>query len=65
MYCDFLRLFFGLLYSFLRLVVVECTELFCSDKKWGWPMDSPHPNAKDLDEMKRLVEVSRALVGLV
>jgi len=34
-------------------------------KKGGWPMESPNPNAKDLNKAKRLVEVSRELVGLV
>jgi light-dependent protochlorophyllide reductase len=30
----------------------------------GWPMESPNPHAKDLNAAKKLVEVSKELVGL-
>ena len=30
----------------------------------GWPMQSPNPNAYDLDMARRLTEVSRELVGM-
>ena len=33
-------------------------------KNGGWPMHSPNPNAHDMDAAKRLVDVSRNLVGL-
>jgi len=33
-------------------------------KKGGWPMKSPNPNATDLDKARRLVAVSREIVGL-
>ena len=33
-------------------------------KKGGWPMKSPNPNAHDMDKAKRLVDISRELVGL-
>lgn len=33
-------------------------------KKGGWPMKSPNPHAHDLDAAKKLVEVSRSLVGI-
>lgn len=33
-------------------------------RKGGWPMKSPNPNAYDMDAAKKLVEVSRDLVGL-
>ena len=33
-------------------------------KKGGWPMESPNPNARDMDTARKLVEQSRALVGL-
>ena len=33
-------------------------------KKGGWPMESPNPNASDLVAAKKLVEISRELVGL-
>lgn len=30
----------------------------------GWPMTSPNPNARNMDTARKLVEVSRGLVGL-
>ena len=33
-------------------------------KKGGWPMKSPNPNARDMDKAKKLVAISRELVGL-
>ena len=33
-------------------------------KKGGWPMKSPNPNAHDMQKAKRLVAISRELVGL-
>ncbi len=33
-------------------------------KNGGWPMESPNPNATDMDTATELVEVSRQLVGL-
>lgn len=33
-------------------------------KKGGWPMKSPNPNAHDMETAKKLVEMSRELVGL-
>ncbi|MDE0267669.1 MAG: SDR family NAD(P)-dependent oxidoreductase [Acidimicrobiaceae bacterium] len=33
-------------------------------KAGGWPMDSPNPNATDMETAVELVEVSRQLVGL-
>ena len=33
-------------------------------KKGGWPMISPNPHAKDMEAAKKLVELSRQLVGL-
>jgi len=33
-------------------------------KKGGWPMESPNPNAKNLDTAKKLVAVTREMVGL-
>ena len=33
-------------------------------KKGGWPMKSPNPNASDMDKAKKLVSISRKLVGL-
>ena len=30
----------------------------------GWPMTSPNPNARDMDRAKRLVALSRQIVGL-
>lgn len=33
-------------------------------KKGGWPMTSPNPYAKDMNDAKKLVELSRQLVGL-
>jgi hypothetical protein len=33
-------------------------------KKGGWPMESPNPNAKDMDKAKQLVEKSYQVVGL-
>ncbi len=33
-------------------------------RKGGWPMKSPNPHANDLDTAKKLVEISRDLVGL-
>ncbi|WP_081415527.1 SDR family NAD(P)-dependent oxidoreductase [Aquimarina latercula] len=33
-------------------------------KKGGWPMETPNPNAKDMNQAKKLVEMSRALVNL-
>lgn len=30
----------------------------------GWPMESPNPNAKDMETARKLVELSRDLVGL-
>ncbi|MBX2885590.1 MAG: SDR family NAD(P)-dependent oxidoreductase [Granulosicoccus sp.] len=33
-------------------------------KKGGWPMQSPNPNATDLDKARKLVAISREIVGL-
>ena len=33
-------------------------------RKGGWPMESPNPNARDLETAKKLVEASYELVGL-
>jgi len=33
-------------------------------RKGGWPMVTPNPNARDLNQAKKLVEMSRELVGL-
>ena len=33
-------------------------------KKGGWPMKSPNPNAHDMETAKKLVKMSRNLVGL-
>ena len=33
-------------------------------KKGGWPMKSPNPNAHDMDKARKLVAISRELVGL-
>ena len=33
-------------------------------KKGGWPMTSPNPHAKDMEAAKKLVELSKQLVGL-
>jgi len=33
-------------------------------KKGGWPMTSPNPNANDMDKAKKLVAISRDLVGI-
>ena len=33
-------------------------------KKGGWPLESPNPNATDMQTALELVEVSRQLVGL-
>lgn len=33
-------------------------------KKGGWPMKSPNPNANDMEKAKRLVAISREIVGL-
>ncbi len=33
-------------------------------RKGGWPMESPNPNAKDMETAKKLVEASYGLVGL-
>ena len=33
-------------------------------RKGGWPMESPNPNAKDMETAKKLVGMSRNLVGL-
>jgi retinol dehydrogenase-13 len=33
-------------------------------RKGGWPMESPNPNARDMDTAKKLVEMSYELVGL-
>lgn len=33
-------------------------------KKGGWPMQSPNPNARDMDTARKLVEESYKLVGL-
>ena len=33
-------------------------------KQGGWPMETPNPNARDMDTARKLVEVSRELVGL-
>ncbi len=33
-------------------------------KKGGWPLESPNPNAKDMETAKKLVEVSYKIVGL-
>ena len=33
-------------------------------RKGGWPMKSPNPNAEDIDTAKKLVEMTRELVGL-
>ena len=34
-------------------------------KRGGWPMKSPNPNATDMDMAKKLVGISRNLVGLL
>ena len=34
-------------------------------RKGGWPMETPNPNARDMDTARKLVEISRELVGLV
>lgn len=33
-------------------------------KKGGWPMKSPNPNARDMEKAKKLVAISRDMVGL-
>jgi len=33
-------------------------------KDGGWPLESPNPNAKDMDTAKKLVDLSYELVGL-
>ena len=33
-------------------------------KKGGWPMQSPNPHATDMNAAKKLVEISRGLVGI-
>jgi light-dependent protochlorophyllide reductase len=33
-------------------------------RKGGWPMETPNPNARDMDTAKKLVEMTRPLVGL-
>ena len=33
-------------------------------KQGGWPIESPNPNARDVSSAKKLVEMSRELVGL-
>ena len=33
-------------------------------RKGGWPMESPNPNARDMDTAQKLVVMSRELVGL-
>ncbi len=33
-------------------------------RKGGWPMETPNPNAKDMAQAKKLVEMSREMVGL-
>ena len=33
-------------------------------RKGGWPMKSPNPNARDMETARKLVEMSRNLVGL-
>ena len=33
-------------------------------RKGGWPMESPNPHAKDMEAAKKLVAVSKELVGL-
>jgi len=33
-------------------------------KKGGWPMQSPNPNANDLEKARELVAISRKIVGL-
>lgn len=33
-------------------------------KKGGWPMQSPNPNATDLEKARKLVAISRDIVGL-
>ena len=33
-------------------------------KEGGWPLESPNPHAKDMDQAKKLVELSREMVGL-
>ena len=33
-------------------------------KKGGWPLISPNPHAKDMNDAKKLVELSRQMVGL-
>jgi retinol dehydrogenase-13 len=33
-------------------------------RKGGWPMQSPNPNARDMDTAKKLVDLSYDLVGL-
>lgn len=34
-------------------------------RKGGWPMKTPNPNARDIDTARKLVAMSRELVGLV
>lgn len=33
-------------------------------RKGGWPMETPNPNARDMDAAKKLVQMSREMVGL-
>jgi hypothetical protein len=33
-------------------------------KKGGWPMESPNPNAKNMEHAKKLVNMSYGLVGI-
>ena len=33
-------------------------------RKGGWPMETPNPNARDMDTARKLVEMSYSLVGL-
>ncbi|KXX70944.1 hypothetical protein AVL50_10910 [Flammeovirga sp. SJP92] len=33
-------------------------------KKGGWPMKSPNPNASDMDSARKLVKMTRGMVGL-
>jgi len=35
-----------------------------TDKNGGWPMQSPNPQANDLDESKKLVQKTRELIKI-
>ena len=34
-------------------------------RKGGFPMETPNPNARDMDTARRLVAMSREVVGLI